>query len=141
MIFKVVQFSGVKQLEGRYKPGSGGECGSAGLKHWNLEYGPSTELPPSSIKDITCKLFDFRESFFISIQALDGNGQFYLCLQDLALGNLSEKAERVRSTMKGESRRKVVIAIMDEGMFQNFSMAHNIWSITYGLHPMEHIIY
>ena len=57
---------------------------------------------------------------FISIQALDGNGQFYLCLQDLALGNLSEKAERVRSTMKGESRRKVVIAIMDEGMFQNF---------------------
>lgn len=52
------------------------------------------------------------------LSALDGNGQFYLCLQDLALGNLSEQTERVRSTLKGESRRKVVIAIMDEGMFQ-----------------------
>ena len=89
------------------------------MKHWNLEYGPSTDLPPSSIKDITCKLF-YIVHLLILIQALDGNGQFYLCLQDLALGNLSEKAERVRSTMKGESRRKVVIAIMDEGMFQNF---------------------
>lgn len=99
LTYSIVQFSGVKQLEGKYKPGNDGDCGSAGLKHWNLEYGPSTELPPSSIKDII---------------SLDGNGQFYLCLQDLALGNLSVKAEKARSTMKGESRRKVVIAIMDE---------------------------
>ena len=62
-------------------------------------------------------MFDYPENFTIYILALDGNGQFYLCLQDLALGNIAESAERARSTLKGQSRRQVVIAIMDEGPF------------------------
>ena len=37
--------------------------------------------------------------------------------------------------MKGESRRKVVIAIMDEGMFHNFSMeSHEPYDINHLVH-------
>ena len=57
----VIQFSGIKQLEGKYKPGSSGETGTPGLKHWNVEYGPSTNIPDSSIKDIVCKLHIIRQ--------------------------------------------------------------------------------
>jgi len=99
LTYSVIQFSGIKQLEGKYKPGSSGETGTPGLKHWNVEYGPSTSIPDSSIKDIV---------------SLDGNGQFYLLLQDLALGNLDNHMARARSTESGQKRRKVVIAIMDE---------------------------
>ena len=48
-------------MEGKYKPGSSGETGTPGLKHWNVEYGPSTSIPDSSIKDIVCKLHIIRQ--------------------------------------------------------------------------------
>ena len=64
-------------------------------------------------------MFDYPKLPTSYILALDGNGQFYLCLQDLALGNIAHSAERARSTLKGQSRRQVVIAIMDEGAFHN----------------------
>lgn len=100
LTYSVIQFSGIKQLEGKYKPGNSGETGTPGLKHWNVEYGPSTQIPSSStMRDIV---------------SLDGNGQFYLCLQDMALGNLDHHMSRARSAESGQKRRKVVIAIMDE---------------------------
>jgi len=72
----VIQFSGIKQLEAAYKPGSDGQTGTTGLQHWKWE------LNPTSLDDATV---GGLAAHFQECDSLDGNGQLYLCLQDCAL--------------------------------------------------------
>ena len=69
--FELIQFGGIKQLTQNYRPGSGGDAGSAGLRHYQVEIA-RTSLDRASQRG------RFADS-------LDGNGQLFLCLQDLKL--------------------------------------------------------
>merc|ERR1712113_624623 len=88
------QFSGVKQLEGSYKPGSDGDTGVNGLSHWKWVMKPTGRIAvPSGFADD---------------ETLDGNGQLWLCLQDCALpGILSRGAFK-------SGNKKVIVVISDE---------------------------
>ena len=61
--------------------GSGGDAGSAGLRHYQVEVA-KTSLDRASRRG------RFAES-------LDGNGQLFLCLQDLNLRQMSSDRQRV----------------------------------------------
>ena len=78
----VIQFSGIKQLEGAYKPNSDGQTGTDGLEHWKWE------LNPTSLDDTNA---DSMAAHFQGCDSLDGNGQLYLCLQDCALSKVMNR--------------------------------------------------
>jgi hypothetical protein len=91
----VIQFSGIKQLEGQYTPGSHGETGTAGLQHWRWI------LHPSHVD----------QTLDVNHDSLDGNGQLWLCLQDCALpGVLGCGGE----TGFAATNNKQIIVISDE---------------------------
>jgi len=96
--FTLVQFSGVSQLEGAYVPGSNGDAGS-GLKHYNVEVAPQTV---GRIRDIT------------GATQLDGNGQLYLCVQDLCLPGFTQQLSRAARTVEKQERKRILICITDE---------------------------
>ena len=79
--FELIQFGGIKQLTQSYRPGSGGDAGSAGLRHYQVEVA-KTSLDRASRRG------RFAES-------LDGNGQLFLCLQDLNLRQMSSDRQRI----------------------------------------------
>lgn len=96
----LIQFSGNKQLEGSYKPGSDGQTSTPAIQHWKWEMEP-TELTNDNHKSKTAGLEDS--------DTLDGNGQLYLCLQDLTLPNCLDKQGMFKS-----SNKKVIVVITDE---------------------------
>ena len=79
--FELIQFGGIKQLTPSYKPGSGGDAGSGGLRHYQVEVA-KTSLDRAS-----------RRGRFAD--SLDGNGQLFLCLQDLNLRQMSSGRHQV----------------------------------------------
>ena len=96
----LVQFSGIKPLEGSYKPGAQGETGNAGLYHYRVQVAPTAVGNLRNI-DSSCTGFD----------ALDGNGQLFLCLQDLAMPWFTEQFQRA---LPGAKRETVIIVVSDE---------------------------
>lgn len=92
----LIQFSGIKQLEGAYVPGNDGEVN--GMQHWQWE------IEPTELTNKNCYFKQLNEA-----DTLDGNGQLFLCLQDLTLKNVMNKNNLFKS-----SNKKVVIAISDE---------------------------
>jgi len=96
--FTLVQFSGVSQLEGAYVPGSNGDAGS-GLKHYNVEVPTQTV---GRIRDIT------------GANQLDGNGQLYLCAQDLCLSGFTNQLSRAARPIEKQERKRILICITDE---------------------------
>ncbi|CBY24326.1 unnamed protein product [Oikopleura dioica] len=97
--FTIVQFSGIKQLEHCYEPGSGGVTVDD-LLHYKIEIEP-------------CSLEAAQRTIFYD-GGLDGNGQLFLCLQDLNIkGNFVEgKFEEVKET--NLTRKRSMIIISDE---------------------------
>jgi hypothetical protein len=96
----LVQFSGVKPLEGSYKPGNKGDTGSAGLSHYRVEIAPTAVGRLRNIKS-DCTKFD----------ALDGNGQLFLCLQDLSMDWFTSQ---LNSAIRGSKRETIIIVVSDE---------------------------
>ena len=91
----VIQFSGVKQLESSYQPGSGGDTGVNGLAHWKWVIKPTDRIAVPS---------GFTED-----DTLDGNGQIWLCLQDCALPGIMSRSGIFKS-----GNKKMIVAISDE---------------------------
>ena len=75
--------------------GSDGNIGS-GLRHYKIEIAPTAR---PSARDAT--RFD----------ALDGNGQLFLCLQDLAMDSFTNRLSRA---LDGQQRNTVMIIVTDE---------------------------
>jgi len=97
----IVQFSGVKQLEKNYVPGSGGETGTSGLKHYNVEL-DSTKLGDSNRFNLS------------DVEGLDGNGQIFLVLQDLNMKKFMDNLTGNVKAVKGQKRHKFLIVFADE---------------------------
>ena len=96
----LVQFSGIKPLEGSYKPGAQGETGNAGLYHYRVQVAPTAV---GNLRDINDKCTNF--------DALDGNGQLFLCLQDLAMPWFTGQFQKA---LPGAKRETVIIVVSDE---------------------------
>jgi len=95
----LIQFSGIKQKEKDYKPGTWGEIGG-GLSHYSVQIEPTTLSDVKRLKK-QCQDFD----------ALDGNGQLFLCLQDLAMDKFTSL---LRKALPGSDRKTVMIVVSDE---------------------------
>merc|ERR1712226_1806186 len=102
--FTLVQFSGIKQHEKDYKPGSGGVAGS-GLTHYNIEQEP-TRLS----EGMSTRAFNFRDR----VESLDGNGQLFLALQDMNMDNFLAKLDKASKVGKDQKRHRVLIIFADE---------------------------
>jgi len=96
----LVQFSGIKPLEGSYKPGAQGETGNPGLYHYRVQVAPTAV---GNLRDINDKCTNF--------DALDGNGQLFLCLQDLAMPWFTGQFQKA---LPGAKRETVIIVVSDE---------------------------
>jgi len=96
--FALVQFSGIKQLEKDYVPGSDGE-GKSGLKHYNIEQ------KPTSID---------RVRKFKGCEGLDGNGQLFLAVQDINMDGFLKQLDGVNKLAKNQRRERVLIIFSDE---------------------------
>lgn len=97
--FTLVQFSGYKKLERNYVPGSDGSAGN-GLQHYNIE------IPPTCITEVgeLC-------AQAVAFEGLDGNGQLFLCLQDLAMAGFQS---RLITAGHSPNRRTCLIVVSDE---------------------------
>jgi hypothetical protein len=95
----LIQFSGIKQKEMDYKPGTWGEIGG-GLAHYKVQIEPTTINDVGRLKK-QCTDFD----------ALDGNGQLFLCLQDLAHDKFTSL---LKKALPGADRQTVLIIVSDE---------------------------
>ena len=95
----LVQFSGFKQLEKTYTPGSDGNAGN-GLNHYNIEIAPTGLNNVQSLCDRA-----------VSYEALDGNGQLYLCLQDVCMSGFQR---RISNASSSKNRRTCLIVVSDE---------------------------
>merc|ERR1712176_223253 len=96
--FALVQFSGIKQLEKDYTPGSDGEAKS-GLKHYNIEQAPTSINRVGKFKDC---------------EGLDGNGQLFLALQDINMDGFLRRLDGVQSLAKNQKRERILIVFSDE---------------------------
>ena len=98
----LVQFSGVGQLGQNYEPGSNGLAHeSADLKHYKVE------IAPTKIDNNTSKLAAQAEN----CDQLDGNGQLFLCLQDVSMKNFQDKITEANGS---SSRKPTLIIVTDE---------------------------
>ena len=106
--FTLVQFSGIKQLEKKYVPGSDGEA-SAGLKHYNIEQAPTFIGEGTQTGE-----FNFSER----IEGLDGNGQLFLALQDMNMDGFLNRLPAATAgkveLAKDQKRIRVLIVFSDE---------------------------
>jgi hypothetical protein len=107
--FTVIQFSGIKPLEKSYKPGNNGLTGTEGLKHYNIEY-ETTKFTG----DFSSEAKSSLESKLTEYEALDGNGQLFLVLQDLTLPSFTEKLDSHQKKAKDQDRLRVIIIVSDE---------------------------
>jgi len=95
----LVQFSGYKQLEKNYVPGSDG-CDKTGLNHYVVEIAP-TRINNADALAKQAEEFD----------ALDGNGQLFLCLQDVSMAAFHRRLANAGSS---PNRRTCLIVVSDE---------------------------
>lgn len=102
----IVQFSGVKALESQYEPDTDGDviAGNDELKHYRVEYGP--------------KLYEGEDEVLNglhNIEALDGNSQLYLALQDMSSDKFIGKLNDLLPVgVENHVRRRILITITDE---------------------------
>merc|ERR1719259_954888 len=96
----LIQFSGISQLEKDYIPGSFGLTAVDELVMYQFEI-PTTVLSAGS------KFYHLNNS-----SALDGNGQLFLCLQDICQENFLEIFKQVKSTTL--PRKRILITITDD---------------------------
>jgi len=99
----VVQFSGQKQLEGKYKPGSYGKT-DAGINMYQIEVAP-TKLAGNMSK-VKSRLTDSIDD------TLDGNGQLFLAMQDMAMPNFLEDLDKVQNA--ADNKRYLVVFTDEE---------------------------
>jgi len=103
----VVQFSGIKSLESQYDPERGDGNAFADndeLKHYKVEYGP-----------IMFDRDDGKISELQNVDALDGNSQLYLALQDMSSDKFIQQLNEVLPPgEENHVRRRVLIVITDE---------------------------
>jgi len=88
--FAIVNFAGVPGKE-EYKAGSGGLCSHSaqtGMVHYRVEVAPGS---PVSI----------GKEPIASMEPLDGNGQLWLCLQDMAHSDFLSKFGRKDTVIEG----------------------------------------
>lgn len=95
----LVQFSGYKQLEKNYVPGSDGRD-NTGLNHYQIEIAP-TRINNADALAKQAEEFD----------ALDGNGQLFLCLQDVSMAGFHRRLANAGSS---PNRRTCLIVVSDE---------------------------
>ena len=98
--FTLIQFSGYKKLEKDYIPGSDGNAGN-GLKHWQVE------IAPTRLEGETGELSRQACSF----DGLDGNGQLFLCLQDISMASFQARLAEAHAS---QYRRTCLIVVSDE---------------------------
>lgn len=96
----VVQFSGVNQLEKSYIPGNLGATESP-VNMFQVEV---QGTPLSEVTSIKRKMRD--------IEHLDGNGQLFLCLQDLCMDKFLENLSSIKAA-SGQARKRVLIIVSD----------------------------
>ena len=95
----LIQFSGYKQLEKTYTPGSDGDAGN-GLEHYVVE------IAPTGLNNVQ-NLCDRA----VSYEAIDGNGQLFLCLQDVCMSGFQR---RISNASSSKDRRTCLIVVSDE---------------------------
>jgi len=100
----VVQFSGVNQLEKSYIPGDMGENGQINMFQVEVQSTPVEKLLSSSYNGISRKMSE--------IEHLDGNGQLFLCLQDLCMDNFLKKLSVITPSQR-QDRKRILIIVSD----------------------------
>ena len=95
----LVQFSGFKQLEKSYTPGNDGDAGN-GLNHYQIE------IAPTGLNNVQ-NLCDRA----VNYEALDGNGQLFLCLQDVCMSGFQR---RIANANNSSNRQTCLIVVSDE---------------------------
>ena len=103
----LVQFSGIKDFGKTYEPGDNGAAlknkdGVVVLKHYTVE------IDPTKIDNNASKLAAQAEADF---EHLDGNGQLFLCLQDVSMKNFQEKIAKANGS---SNRKTTLIVVTDE---------------------------
>merc|ERR1711970_127578 len=105
----VVQFSGIKALESSYEPDNDGSAfadkSNPELMHYRVEHGPAAISADNVGDDVGKKLRD--------VDALDGNSQIFLALQDMSSEKFRERLEAVLPTSDNK-RKRVLVTITDE---------------------------
>lgn len=102
----VVQFSGIKQLESKYKPDSEGWADAAKtLRHYKIEQGPSV---------INAGMRSKIQSQLADLDTLDGNSQLFLCMQDLSNEHFTSKCNSALKKGRNQDRLKFLIIVTDE---------------------------
>jgi hypothetical protein len=99
----LIQFSGIKQLEKNYKPGSGGRAGN-GDDHYEINIEPTRLTSAVNVDEL---IKDKNQK----IESLDGNGQLFLCLQDCAMSSFKAK---LAATSPNATRTRSLIIVTDE---------------------------
>ena len=104
IVVSVVQFSGIKQLEKDYVPGTGRVNG---MDMYKIEVAPTllTEDP----SDRAGLVRTLKRS-----EGLDGNGQLFLALQDLSMEGFLAKMGRESELEDKQARKRILIAFTDE---------------------------
>jgi len=101
----IVQFSGVKGKESDYEPDSNGcvFAGDESLKHYNIEFGPHVVADD-----------DTRLNALFETDALDGNSQLQLALQDMSSETFTSKLDELIAAEEDHIKNRILIVITDE---------------------------
>lgn len=86
----MIQFSGLKQSVGSYKPGSWGTDASTGHLHYQKFYGPQDISDDSHRKP-------FEGNLHVEVEPLSGCDYMYLCLQDITSKEFFNDPRRIAS--------------------------------------------
>jgi len=97
----MIQFSGLKQSVGSYKPGSWGTDATTGHLHYQKFYGPQDISDDSHRKP-------FEGNLHVEVEPLSGCDYMYLCLQDITSKEFFNDPRRIASDSK-----KILIIIGD----------------------------
>ena len=86
----MIQFSGLKQSVGSYKPGSWGTDTTTGHLHYQKFYGPQDISDDSHRKP-------FEGNLHTEVEPLSGCDYMYLCLQDITSKEFFNDPRRIAS--------------------------------------------
>ena len=86
----MIQFSGLKQSVGSYKPGSWGTDATTGHLHYQKFYGPQDISDDSHRKP-------FEGNLHAEVEPLSGCDYMYLCLQDITSNDFFNDPRRIAS--------------------------------------------
>lgn len=101
-VVTIVQFSGFKQLEKDYQPGSGGKVN--GMNMWKVEVSPT--IVQGNTNSIVRN--------FGSIDTIDGNGQLFLALQDLSMDQFLRNLDSAQNLKNLQKRERALVFFTDE---------------------------